>query len=135
AMLAIGASAAVHRVEVGENGFTYTPDTIQADKGDIVEFHFSAITHTVVAGNFDKPCTPVSSGGFYSGMLPNGDQTFFSVTIDSTDPIFFYCAVDSHCQGGMVGVINQGSNTLTAYRDAAEKSKNSVTPNAPFGGT
>lgn len=70
---AVTASAAVIRVEVGQNGIRYTPDTIKANKGDIVDFHFDGM-HTVVAGDFNKPCTPVTSGGFYSGTVPNGDE-------------------------------------------------------------
>ncbi|KAH8129467.1 hypothetical protein ACSS6W_008203 [Trichoderma asperelloides] len=133
-LAAVPASAAVFRVEVGQSGLRYTPDTIKANKGDIVDFHFDAM-HSVVAGNFNKPCTPATSGGFYSGTMPMGDETFFSITINNTDPIFFYCAVDSHCQGGMVGVINQGSDTLDSFRTAASNTDNSVSPNAPFGGT
>ncbi|OAQ64606.1 hypothetical protein VFPPC_05864 [Pochonia chlamydosporia 170] len=125
--------AAIIKVEVGRTGLRYAPDNIKAAKGDIVEFHFDAM-HSVVAGDFAKPCTPVASGGFYSGFLPSGDESFFSITIENTDPIFFYCAVDSHCQGGMVGVINQGSDTLDAYRTAAIKTDNTVTPNGAFGG-
>lgn len=67
------ASADVYKVEVGKGGLRYTPNTIKADKGDIVEFHFDGM-HSVVAGDFKKPCTPVSSGGFYSGTLPDGDK-------------------------------------------------------------
>lgn len=65
--------AAIIKVEVGRTGLRYAPDNIKAAKGDIVEFHFDAM-HSVVAGDFAKPCTPVASGGFYSGFLPSGDQ-------------------------------------------------------------
>ncbi|KAL6887044.1 Cupredoxin [Trichoderma evansii] len=133
-LAAISASAAIIRVEVGQTGLKYTPDTIKANKGDIVEFHFDGM-HSVVAGDFSKPCTPATSGGFYSGILPTGDETFFSITINNTDPVFFYCVVDSHCQGGMVGVINQGSDTLDAFRTAASNTDSSVSPKAAFGGT
>lgn len=67
------ASADVYKVEVGKGGLRYTPNNIKADKGDIVEFHFDAM-HSVIAGDFKKPCTPVSSGGFYSGVLPDGNK-------------------------------------------------------------
>lgn len=134
AALVVGASAATHQVEVGKGGLTYNPDTITADKGDIVEFHFDSM-HSVVAGDFENPCTPVTSGGFYSGVLPMGDKSFFSITINDTDPIFFYCAIEGHCQGGMVGVINQGSDTLSAYKSGAEKTEKSTHPAAEFGGT
>jgi hypothetical protein len=30
----------------------------------------------------------------------------FTITINSTDPIWIYCPEDTHCEEGMVGVIN-----------------------------
>uniref|UniRef100_A0A8H7KEL5 Phytocyanin domain-containing protein n=1 Tax=Bionectria ochroleuca TaxID=29856 RepID=A0A8H7KEL5_BIOOC len=127
AALAAGALCETYRVEVGKDGLRYTPDTIKADKGDIVEFHFNAM-HSVIAGDFKKPCTPVTSGGFYSGTLPMGDKSFFSITINNSDPVFFYCGVDDHCQAGMAGVINQGSDTLDEFKNAAKNSANSISP-------
>ncbi|RSL87106.1 hypothetical protein CEP51_002399 [Fusarium floridanum] len=134
ALLAIGASAATHKVEVGKGGLKYTPDTITAAKGDIIEFHFDSM-HTVVAGDFNKPCTPAASGGFYSGQLPASGNSFFSISINNTDPIFFYCVIEGHCQAGMAGVINQGSDTLKEYQSAAAKTDKSTSPKAAFGGT
>ncbi|RMJ20133.1 hypothetical protein CDV36_000237 [Fusarium kuroshium] len=134
ALFAIGASAATHKVEVGKGGLKYTPDTITAAKGDIIEFHFDSM-HTVVAGDFNKPCTPATSGGFYSGELPASGSSFFSITINNTDPIFFYCVIEGHCQAGMAGVINQGSDTLKEYQSAAAKIDKSTSPKAAFGGT
>jgi plastocyanin len=73
-MLAAVASAITHRVEVGRRGgLGFAPNNITADEGDIVEFHFNAM-HSVVAGDFKKPCTPVTRGGFYSGTMPKGDK-------------------------------------------------------------
>ncbi|KAI8664438.1 hypothetical protein NCS55_00952500 [Fusarium keratoplasticum] len=134
ALLAVGASATTHRVEVGKGGLKYTPDTISAAKGDIIEFHFDSM-HSVVAGDFNKPCTPVTSGGFYSGDLPASGNSFFSITVNNTDPIFFYCGIEGHCQAGMAGVINQGSDTLKEYQSAAAKTDKSTSPKAAFGGT
>lgn len=80
ALIAVGASAATHKVEVGKGGLKYTPDTITAAKGDIIEFHFDS-EHTVTAGDFSKPCTPATSGGFYSGDLPaKGNVSLHSLT-------------------------------------------------------
>jgi len=80
ALLAVGASAATHKVEVGKGGLNYNPNTIKATKGDIIEFHFDSM-HTVTAGDFNKPCTPAASGGFYSGALPGeGNVRLYSLT-------------------------------------------------------
>lgn len=79
ALLSAGASAATHKVEVGKGGLNYNPNTIKAAKGDIIEFHFDSM-HTVVAGDFNKPCTPATSGGFYSGDLPaKGNVRLYSL--------------------------------------------------------
>jgi plastocyanin len=107
------ASSNVHAVTVGSGGgLVFSPDTITAAKGDIVEFHFNPLNHSVVEGDFATPCKP-KSGGFFSGFVPLSTGTspnVFAVTINDTQPIFFYCAQTAftHCQSGMVGVINPG---------------------------
>ncbi|KND86113.1 hypothetical protein TOPH_09264 [Tolypocladium ophioglossoides CBS 100239] len=134
ALLAARASAKTITVEVGKSGgLNYSPDTIQSAVGDVVQFHFNA-KHSVVAGDFKKPCTPVASGGFFSSFLPTGDTSTFSITVNNTDPVFFNYAVSTHYEDGMVGVINQGSDTLDSYRNAAAQVDSTVTPSAPFGG-
>ncbi|KAL7940123.1 Cupredoxin [Trichoderma barbatum] len=135
--LAAGASAETIKVEVGKSGSKtiFNPESIKANKGDVVEFHFDS-EHSVVAGDFKSPCTPVSTGGFYSGTLPSGDKSSFSVTINNTDPIFFYCSLPGHCQAGAVGVINQGSDeTVAEYKAAAAKTDSTKEPKSVFGGT
>lgn len=79
AFLATMASAETFRVEVGQSGLRFTPDTIKANEGDIIEFHFNGM-HSVIAGDFANPCTPVSSGGFYSGVMPMGSQVSQTIT-------------------------------------------------------
>ncbi|KAF4463619.1 extracellular serine-rich [Fusarium albosuccineum] len=134
AVLAAGASAATHKVEMGEGGLTFKPDSLKAAKGDTVEFHFDSL-HSVVAGDFKKPCEPAANGGFYSGDLPDGKKTTFTITINNTDPIFYYCGVEAHCQGGMVGVINQADDTVADYKSAAEKTDKTTNPKSVFGGS
>lgn len=71
ATLASSTLAATTVVNVGQNGaFTFNPDTIQAQAGDTLEFHFFALNHSVVMGDFANPCQPASSGGFFSGFFP-----------------------------------------------------------------
>ncbi|KAL3953720.1 hypothetical protein ACCO45_011676 [Purpureocillium lilacinum] len=121
ALLAASAAAKVIVVNVGQGGFTYSPNNIKAVAGDHVEFHFFG-EHTAVSGDFSKPCSPATTG-FYSGQMQS--KGIFSVPINNTDPIFFYCAIDGHCQGGMVGVINEGSDKLSAYKSAAANTDSS----------
>ena len=123
------ASAVVHTVTVGSGGLVYSPASITAAVGDTVEFSFSSQVrlnqefppthvpmrqclfihsrltqlHSVIQGSFDAPCQPLA-GGWFSQFLRGPSK--FTVVVESTDPQVFYCAVDSHCQNGMVGVIN-----------------------------
>lgn len=71
AALASQTSAETIRIDVGQNNaLAFTPDSVKAAKGDILEFHFHAINHSVVMGDFATPCAPAKTGGFFSGFMP-----------------------------------------------------------------
>jgi plastocyanin len=55
------ALAAVHTVEVGEDGLVFNPQTVTADPGDMVVFKFYP-SHNVVQGSFSSPCQSSDSG-------------------------------------------------------------------------
>jgi plastocyanin len=63
--LAVQAEAATIRIHANTN-LTFTPDTITAAAGDILEFVFSPQNHSVARGDFSSPCRP-AAGGFFSG--------------------------------------------------------------------
>lgn len=67
---AVQANGATHRIDVGMNGFTFTPETVTAAKGDELEFHYHPLNHSVVMGDFSNACAPAPSGGFFSGFMP-----------------------------------------------------------------
>lgn len=49
---------------------TFDPSTVEAESGDIIEFHFEPANHSVVSGNYDFPCSPMQLGtGFFSGYI------------------------------------------------------------------
>ncbi|KND92838.1 hypothetical protein TOPH_02825 [Tolypocladium ophioglossoides CBS 100239] len=136
-LLAANAAAKTIEIKVGDNGKDFSPNSVTADKGDTIEYHFIKSKHSVVAGDFTKGCSPLTPGGFYSGdVQPKGsDPSVFQVTVNNTDPIFFYCAVANHCQSGMVGVVNPTSDqTLDKYTSSAKSASSNVSPNAPYGG-
>jgi plastocyanin len=122
-------SPAIQVVTVGEGGqLRYNPDTITAAVGSQVEFQYFGPAHSVVQADFNTPCSPFNNGaGFFAGMQTTGtgpnvsvlstkatrfqsnnclQPLTFTITINDTKPIWFYCAFPSHCQAGMVGVIN-----------------------------
>ena len=88
--LAASALAATIVVNVGENGFTYTPNTLIANVGDTVEFHFFTNFHTAVQGDFDTPCAQGSllATGFDSGPTTNVCPIFcfFSSNLTTVNP-------------------------------------------------
>ncbi|KAL8388205.1 hypothetical protein RB595_009383 [Gaeumannomyces hyphopodioides] len=71
AIAVAAARAAVHKIDVGKGGKTYTPDVVKADKGDVLEFRFVGGTHDAVTGDMDRPCQPArkKDGAFSSGVF------------------------------------------------------------------
>ncbi|KAH8817230.1 extracellular serine-rich protein [Xylogone sp. PMI_703] len=137
-VLASQADAETFRVDVGKDGLTFTPDTITAIGGDIIEFHFHPDNHSVVMGTFNAPCQPAPTDGFFSGFMPvsSGEADHvFQYTVNSSDPTFFYCSVGTHCQKGMSGAINPSSSiTLGSYQNGSQSVPLAVSPANPFGG-
>ena len=114
---ALATGTKVHVVQVGgPNGaLTYTPDNIQAKKGEVVQFQFNPKNHSVVQSNFANPCVPINNvqpnvTGFFSGFMPVKDtdsqKPTFSITVKDEKPTWVYCAQGPHCQKGMVMAIN-----------------------------
>lgn len=58
----------------------FDPTNTTADVGDILEFHFLAHNRSVVMGDWDLPCQPAASGGFYSGFFVENDTTTENVS-------------------------------------------------------
>ncbi|KAI9789686.1 MAG: hypothetical protein M1816_005861 [Peltula sp. TS41687] len=103
----------VHTVIVGgTGGLVYTPNTINAAVGDMVNFTFMSTNHTATQSTFDKPCVKMANGAD-SGFLPNPNNTVvpapsFMFEIKNTAAIWFYCKqkTGNHCGKGMVFSIN-----------------------------
>jgi hypothetical protein len=59
----------------------------------------------------------------------------FVTTVNSTDPIWLYCSLGSHCQSGMVGVVNPPSGqSADDYAKAAQSVMEASAPAALQGG-
>ncbi|KAK0625077.1 hypothetical protein B0T17DRAFT_608125 [Bombardia bombarda] len=123
--------------DAGPTRLVFTPNTTTAAVGDVLEYHYHGATHSVAMSDFDSPCNPAKTGGFFSGVfstVAEENPNVFRVTVNSTDPIFYYCTVAGHCQAGMAGVVNPTSDqTLVAYK-ANAKSTTSSAPAGVFGG-
>jgi plastocyanin len=90
-------------VMVGASGFVFSPDTVTAGVGSVIDFVITS-GHSVAQSTFQSPCQAIGGTGIYSGFPSN--NAVFRVTVNSSDPIWLYCSAPGHCQGGMVMVIN-----------------------------
>ncbi|MCJ1310576.1 hypothetical protein MMC25_004241 [Agyrium rufum] len=100
-----------HQVTVGgEAGLVYTPSTISAAVGDMVQFNFLSQNHTVTQSSFGTPCEAME-GGADTGFMPNPNNTVspppaMMMQVTAATPMWFYCRQKGHCGKGMVFSIN-----------------------------
>lgn len=126
-------------VKVGASGLTFSPSSVQANVGDMINFHFYPSNHSVAESSFSSPCQQTESG-IWSGFIPSSSgaaSMMFSVMVNDTKPHWIYCSQHSHCQNGMVMVINPAANspnTLDAYMSAAKKTTSSTSGTTVEGG-
>lgn len=73
------ASSAIQTVDVGEDGFVYTPDTHHAGPGDKIESYFYPGNHSVAQASFDNPHHPMSDTSFFSRFVPSSDEAVCQV--------------------------------------------------------
>ncbi|GJJ12863.1 hypothetical protein Clacol_007109 [Clathrus columnatus] len=126
----------VHQIMLGVgNGFTFTPNTITANSGDVLAFTVStqsSANHGVVQSTPDAPCTEMT-GGYDSGLWAPGDT--FAVTINGTEPLYFYCPQTNpavHCQHGMVLIVNPMTpSDITSFMAAATAVTSEATATSP----
>ena len=61
-------------IGVGQGGLVFKPESVTADVGDLLQFHFYPKNHSLVQGTFSSPCQPLTgglyNGGVYSGFMP-----------------------------------------------------------------
>jgi len=134
------ASSSVQTVQVGEDGLKFDPQSLVVAPGNTVVFEFYPGNHSVVQSSFEAPCKPANSSSFFSGFIDSSSgpaSNVFTLSVNSSDPIWFYCGQISHCQAGMVGVINPPSSgqTLDQYRSAAANSGGSSVQASAQGGS
>ncbi|PSS25345.1 hypothetical protein M430DRAFT_39447 [Amorphotheca resinae ATCC 22711] len=118
--------AATHTCLVGADGFNFSPNQMYAKVGDIIEYRFYPLNHSVARAGFGNnlACLPYEDSGqglvgFWSDFQPVAvvlsNPPIFRLLINDTEPVFFYCSAPGACQQGMVGVINP--NSSFTYQD------------------
>lgn len=67
------------------------------------------------------PCG-VRPGGIASGFVPENTNTSvarsFSFIVRDSEPIYFHCSQATHCQAGLVGIINPYVRLFPHYMSA-----------------
>ncbi|KAF2437827.1 hypothetical protein P171DRAFT_173807 [Karstenula rhodostoma CBS 690.94] len=137
------APAQTFTVQVGNGDHKFKPDVIQAEVGDIVEFDFYPVNHSVIRAEYEHPCIPYEmtgrgKTGFWSGFHATDvvldDPPKYTVRVNDTNPVFFYCSAPDSCTNqGMVGVINPNASTSLAHqRDLALQASYQLSPGEPF---
>ena len=74
----------------GSAGLVFSPNSLQAAVGDMVQFNFESTNHSLTQSTFPLPCVAMA-GGADSGFLPNPNNTVnpppsFMIQVTSTSP-------------------------------------------------
>lgn len=108
----------------GDAGLVYTPDSVQAAVGDMIQFNFMSKNHTVTQSSFAEPCVSME-GGVDSGFMPNANNTInppptMMFQVMTTSPVWMYCRQEGHCGKGMVFSVNPTADKSQAtFKSAA----------------
>ena len=65
-------------VKVGNGGLVFTPNTVSAKVGDMINFHFYPTGHSVAESAFGSPCT-YKQGGIWSGSVSSSSGVAVSL--------------------------------------------------------
>lgn len=104
------------------------PNKIVAQPGDVVNFQFIKGNHTITQSPFSAPCTRQKNtvtgelGIDTSFQFVSSNSIVVPVLIDSTAPIWLFCGQATHCNDGMVAVINEppaADKTFELFKAAA----------------
>ncbi|KAJ0108509.1 hypothetical protein J7T55_002113 [Diaporthe amygdali] len=136
-------SASASAVNTISEGHKFTPQTVNASVGDIIQFRFYPTGHSVVRAEYKYPCIPYeytgpNKVGFFSGFEDvatiTNDGPTFSVRVNDTAPIWFYCAAPGSCiDNWMIGVINpNATQTLDVQLAYTKNTTMQVTPGDPL---
>jgi len=83
------ATSGIATVTVGQGGnLAFSPNSLTAAVGSVVEFQFYPKTHSVAQAAFATPCEPLANNtGFFSGGFQTTgtvNETVFAITINDT---------------------------------------------------
>jgi plastocyanin len=125
----LGLAATINVTVGGAAGLKFVPETVNANKGDVINFIFQQKNHTITQSSLANPCVPLATG-FDSGFKPvpenqTGDFPIASLTVTGSTPIWAYCRQGTHCKSGMVFAVNPGEDLATFKANAAASGSSS----------
>lgn len=132
------AAKRTHHVDVGTfNGkFSFVPDRVNAEVGDIILYNFLKQSHSLTQSEFLTPCT--SNGGFDTGLNqvnPANTSGLFLIPFEvkTEKPQWFYCKQQqgNHCGKGMVFGLNPGDKMDQFIQNAIRQNGNSTGAASP----
>ncbi len=92
----------VHVIYAGN--FYYTPQTVDVNIGDTIQWIWEGGNHDAVDGDIDN-CA--ESGEYFDVLITSSNPTAeWVVSEDAPERIDYLCTVGAHCAFGMVGTIN-----------------------------
>ncbi|OQO00412.1 hypothetical protein B0A48_13761 [Cryoendolithus antarcticus] len=148
-LASLGLAQQTFTVQAGGNGeLNFAPSSLVAPIGSQVQFVWYPRNHSLASSSYDNACQPdgrIFSGYFsvnsgasvsipsfwsmaemmeYADDDGQGTPSTFVITITDNNPIWYYCTqvAYTHCQNGMVGVINppaSGPQTYAGYLAAS----------------
>ncbi|KAI9853582.1 MAG: hypothetical protein M1824_001075 [Vezdaea acicularis] len=127
-----------HQVIVGASGhLTFEPDAVEAAVGEVIEFNFLSLNHTLTQSSFIHPCQNAAkfNTDFHQYNPHNETGRFLvSLTVDVDQPQWFHCAQTSntsHCEAGMVFGLNPGGLMDQFISNAVQNISITPTINGP----
>ena len=120
-----GARATIVQVQVGANGLRFTPQNVNIQVGDTIEWIWAAGSHSTTSG------TPNQPDGMWNSGVVNQTGFVFSFTFTTVGTFNYYCSVHGGCCG-MIGsvTVTEAVDTVTITRAQYSISRSQLTVQA-----
>jgi plastocyanin len=120
-----GARATTFQVQVGANGLRFTPQNVDIQVGDTIEWIWGAGSHSTTSG------TPGQPDGRWDSGVVNQTGFIFSFTFTTAGTFNYYCSVHGGCCG-MIGsvTVTEAVDTVRITRAQYSISRSQLTVQA-----
>lgn len=77
---------------VVNKSLVFTPNNIKAAPGDILQFQFSMLNHTVTQSSFDAPCQPIQQSDATAAGIHSVSWPFYWEGFETDDVVLGICS-------------------------------------------